>query len=105
MTRRYRHYTKEFKLSVLNELNVKSMVEVCREHDIHPVMVSRWKREFNQYPEKAFSGKGNICNYEAEIAKRDRIIGQLYMEKELLKKTAERLQELKAEEKIMKHTK
>lgn len=103
--RRYRYHSRDFKLSVLNELNVKSVVEVAREYNIHPVMISKWKREFNMNPTKAFSGKGNICNYEAEIAKRDRIIGQLYMENELLKKTARRLQELKAEEKIMRRTK
>ena len=103
--RRYRYHSREFKLSVLNELNVKSIAEIAREHNIHPVMISKWKREFNQNPKKAFSGQGNICTYEAEIAKRDRIIGQLYMENELLKKTAKRLQELKAEEKIVRHTK
>jgi transposase len=103
--RRYRHYTRDFKLSVLNELNFKSAAEVSKEHEIHPVMLSKWKREFNINPNKAFSGKGNICNYEAEIAKRDRIIGQLYLENDLLKKTATRLQELKAEEKIMRHIK
>jgi transposase len=103
--REYRNHSREFKLSVLNELNFKSAVEVSREHNIHPVMLCKWKREFNTNPDKAFSGKGNICNYEAEIAKRDRIIGQLYLENDLLKKTATRLQELKAEEKIMKRTK
>jgi len=103
--RRYRHYTRDFKLSILNELNFKKVIEVAREHDIHPVMITKWKKQFNQNPTNAFSGNGNISNYEAEIAKRDRIIGQLYMENELLKKTMKRLQELKAEEKTMRHIK
>jgi len=103
--RRYRHYTREFKLSVLNELNFKSIVEVSKEHEIHPVMLSKWKKEFAENPENAFAGNGNLCHYEAEIAKRDRIIGQLYMQNELLKKTSIRMQELNAEEKIMRRTK
>ena len=103
--RKYRHYTREFKLSLLNELNFKSAVEVSREHDIHPVMLSKWKKELAENPGKAFAGNGNICHYEAEIAKRDRLIGQLCLENDLLKKTAIRLQELNAEEKIMKRTK
>ena len=103
--RKYRHYTREFKLSLLNELNFKSAVEVSREHDIHPVMLSKQKKELAENPGKAFAGNGNICHYEAEIAKRDRLIGQLCLENVLLKKTAIRLQELNAEEKIMKSTK
>jgi transposase len=103
--RRYRHHTREFKLSILREIDSKSIVEVCRAHDIHPEMVSRWKREFNQNPTKAFAGNGNICNYEAEIAKRDRIIGQLYLENELLKKTLIEVQESEAERKNMRYIK
>ena len=101
----YRHHTKEFKLSVLNELNYKSTAEVSKEHEIHPVMLSRWKKELAENPGKAFAGNGNICHYEAEIAKRDRLIGQLCLENDLLKKTTIRLQELNAEEKIMKRIK
>ncbi len=103
--REYRHHTKEFKLSVLNELNFKTAVQIAREHNIHPVVISRWKKEFNDNPKKAFSGKGNVCHFESEIARRDKAIAELYLQNELLKKTAERLQQLKEEEKIMRRTK
>ena len=50
-----KEFTKEFKLSILNELCLKKAAQVCKERGIHPVMISRWKKEFNQDPAKAFS--------------------------------------------------
>ena len=100
--RQRRKFSRDFKLSVLNELNVKKAVEVCREHNIHPVMLSNWKKEFNQNPIKAFSGQGNLWKAEAEVEKYKRLVGELYAEIDFLKKTTKRLQELNAEEKKVK---
>lgn len=100
--RKYRHYTKDFKLSVLNELNLKKAVEVCRENNIHPNLLSRWRREFNQNPVRAFSGNGNLWKAEAEVERYKRLVGELYAEIDFLKKTTKRLQELNAEEKKVK---
>ena len=36
-----RKFTREFKLSVVNELESKSFAQVCREHDIHPSLLSK----------------------------------------------------------------
>ena len=100
--RKNRKLDRNFKLSVLSEIQTKSIAEVCRTHNIHPSAIYKWKNEYSENPQKAFSGNGNLWKYEAEIAKRDRIIGQLYMEIDLLKKTTKRLQELKAEEERMR---
>jgi len=100
--RKRRKLDRDFKLSILAELETKTMAEVCRTHNIHPSAIYKWKNEYSENPKKAFNGNGNLFKYEAEIAKRDRIIGQLYMENELLKKTMKRLQELKAEEEKMR---
>lgn len=96
--RQRRSFTRDFKLSVLSELSVKSMAEVCREHNLHPVMVHLWKKQYRKNPEKAFSGKGNLWNPEAEVAKYERLVGKLYAENEFLKKNIRNLQELQAEE-------
>ena len=100
--RKYRHYSKEFKLSVLNELLTKKAVEVCREHNIHPNLLYRWEKEFNKNPAKAFSGNGNLWKTEAEVERYKRLVGELYAEIDFLKKTTKRLQELNAEEKRVK---
>lgn len=101
--RQRRSFTRDFKLSILSELSVKKMAEVCREHSLHPVIVSKWKREYRSDPEKAFSGKGKIWKAEAEVAKYERLVGQLYAENAFLKKTIRSLQELQAEEEKRKN--
>ena len=101
--RQRRSFTRDFKLSVLGELSVKSLAEVCREHNLHPVLVCGWKKQYNTDPEKAFSGKGNIWKAEAEVAKYERLVGQLYAENEFLKKNIRSLQELHAEKEKMRH--
>jgi len=103
--RQRRSFTREFKMSILSELSVKKLAEVCREHGIHPVIVCKWKREFNQSPDKAFSGKGNTWKAEAEVAKYERLVGQLYAENLFLKKNIRSLLESQAEKEKRRHIK
>lgn len=100
-----RKFTKEFKLDVLREAEHQPLAEVCREHNLHPALVKRWKKEQQQYPKNAFRGKGNLYKAEAEIAKLERMIGQLYAENALLKKAIANLQEKRAEERMLRSTK
>lgn len=86
-------FTKESKISILRELeNSKNAAQVCREHDIHPSMLSKWKREYKDNPGTAFSGNGNISKPEAKLAESERLIGQLYAENAFLKKVLTRLE-------------
>lgn len=96
--RQRREFNRDFKLSILNELNVKKAAEVCREHSIHPVLLSKWKKDFNTDPVKSFNGHGNLWKAEAEVEKYKRLVGELYAEIDFLKKTTKKLQELKVEE-------
>jgi transposase len=98
-------FTRDFKLSILNELSLKKAVQVCREHNLHPNLLSRWRKEFNQNPVQAFSGRGNIWKAEAEVERYKRLVGELYADIDFLKKTTKRLQELNAEEKSMRSIK
>lgn len=103
--RQRREFSRDFKLSILNELNVKKAVEICRENNIHPVMLSRWRKEFNENPVKSFSGNGNLWKAEAEVDRYKKLVGELYAEIDFLKKTTKKLQELNAEEKRMRSSK
>lgn len=97
-----RSFTKEFKKSVVEQLDSSSPAEICREHDIHLNMLHRWKKEYESNPNEAFQGNGKLWKDEAKIAKCERLIGQLYMEIDLLKKRTTHLQQLRAEELRMK---
>ena len=94
-----RTFTREFKLSILQELESKSAAQICKEQNIHPVLVSSWKRDYEKDPKGAFSGQGNLWKTEAKLAEYERIIGQQQVQIVLLKKTSKLLQERKAEEK------
>lgn len=97
-----RNFDREFKLDILRQVEHKSLAEVCREHNLHPNLISRWKREQSDYPKTAFKGKGVLYKAEAQIAKLERLIGQLYAENALLKKAIMLSQEKQAEEKMMR---
>jgi len=93
MEDRRRRFTKEFKVSVLRELKEgKTAAQVSREHALHPAMVRKWKQEYKDNPETAFSGHGNACSSEAKVAEREQLIGQLYAENAFLKKALSALE-------------
>ena len=97
-----RRFTKEFKQSIIQQLDSTSQAEICREHDIHQNMLQRWKKEYESDPDDAFKGNGKLWKEEAKIAQYERLIGQLYMEIDLLKKRTSHLQQLRAEERRMR---
>ena len=56
-----RSFTREFKLSVLQELESgKSVAEICRQHELKKDVVCRWRKEYRENPKFAFAGRGNI---------------------------------------------
>lgn len=94
-----RNFTRDFKLSLLRELESKSAAQICREHNIHPVLLCAWKRDYAKNPNEAFSGRGNLWKAEDKLMQYERLIGQLYAENAFLKKTSALLQQRNAEEK------
>ena len=94
-----RQYDREFKLSIINELESKPISEVCREHNINQSLIFKWRKDYQTNPEKAFAGSGNIWKEEAKIAQYERLLGQAYAEIAFLKKTLEVLHQRRAEEK------
>ena len=88
-----RQYSREFKLSILQELETKSMAEVCRSHNIACSTVSGWKKIYNRNPATAFKGSGNMYKEKAKIAQYERLVGRLYAEIDLLKKAYQAMKE------------
>jgi transposase len=93
-----RKFTREFKRKVVQELDSRPVEELCREYELTNSLIYRWKREFNTNPHESFSGNGKIWKESAKIAKYERLIGQLYAENELLKKSIALQTRLKEEE-------
>ena len=82
-----RVFSKEFKEQVLLEIESgKSLAQVARERQVHPVMLCKWRSQREKYGAQAFAGNGKAYTDEARIAALERKIGQLAMENDLLKK-------------------
>jgi transposase len=93
MKKARRKFSKEFKISVLRELQSgKTHAELCRKYDIHPSLLGKWKTQFDKDPKSAFSGNGKPSSQDAKIAELERIVGQLYAENAFLKKTLSNLE-------------
>gem|GEM_PF-242796 len=87
MKKTRRRYDREFKISVVAELESgKPVAQIAREYGIHPGPPSRWRDELAENPETAFSGNGNKYKDKARIAELERLLGQAHAENELLKK-------------------
>ena len=93
-----RKFTKGFKLSVVRDMETKPIAEVCRLHNLSHAILIRWKREYSENPQKAFSGYGKIWKEDARITQYERMVGQLYAENAFLKKALGSLKQHLAEE-------
>jgi len=81
-----RQFQREFKVSVLQELETASLTEVCRKHSLSASTVIGWRRNYEKAPAKAFAGSGRRWKPEAELEHYKRLVGELYAQIELLKK-------------------
>ena len=96
--RKNKQYTREFKLSILHELETKSLAEVSRNHNIASSTISGWKNVYRENPKEAFKGSGIKYKEEAKIAEYERVIGRLYSQNDLLKRAYEAMKEQVADE-------
>lgn len=87
-------------MSVVQQLGSRPAAEICRENDLQQNLLCRWQKEYESNPRGAFRGKGNVWKEETRIVRYERLIGQLYSEIDLLKKSLEHLTLLRAEERI-----
>lgn len=98
-----RKFSKEFKLSVLSEFNSgKTIAQISTEKNISPSVISKWRREYKQDPERAFAGEGKISSLEANLSECKRVIGELYLQVEFLKKAQTNLQNLLTQQRLKK---
>jgi transposase len=85
-----RVHSREFKLEVARQVvnGEKRPAQVCREHDLANSVLDRWRKEYEQRGEAAFSER-EVTEQEAldrKIAELERFCGQLSWENAVLKK-------------------
>lgn len=87
---RGRVHSREFKLDCARQVltGQKRPAQVCREHNLAESLLLRWRREYEERGEEAFTPK-RLSEDEASenrVAELERFCGKLAMENELLKK-------------------
>ena len=95
MKRKRRNHSPEFKARVALEAvqGIKTAAEIANEYEIHPVMVSNWKKELLEGLPKLFDQKTEKTDKSAEKEqeKLHRKVGQLTMEVDFLEKKCKQL--------------
>ena len=94
MTLSRRKFSAEFKVQAVRQVEAgASTTAVARRYEIHPTLLTKWRKQLRQDPERAFSGNRNGSDEEARIAELERMVGRLTMENDLLKKAWARLED------------
>ena len=90
MGRKYRTFTPDFKLDTVMEgfRGEKSIAQICRERKIKDTQYYKWRDTFLAQAANIFDTQnGNKNNHlKDRIAELERMLGQLTMENEILKK-------------------
>ena len=86
-----RSFKPEFKARlVIEELTgVKTMAEICREHQLRAPVFSRWKAEFLKRAPEIFVTKPSRGDEQERIAELEQMVGRLTMELETAKKASD----------------
>ena len=95
MKRHRRKHSAEFKARVALEAikSIKTLSEIARDFEIHPVMVGKWKTDMLDCLPELFEGGTSGKNKDAEKDKEQfhRKLGQLTMEVDFLEKKCRQL--------------
>ena len=89
MTHR-RKFTAEFKAQVVLDLvsGAKSAGELCRQHQLNPQLLARWKTEFLERAPLLFQQEAMQSQEQERIAELERVVGRLTMQLEIAKKAS-----------------
>lgn len=87
---KHRQFTPEFKAEVVLEIisGQKTATEICREHNLKPDLVSKWKTQFLAEAATVFWRNEPDDPQQARIAELERLAGKLGLELEVAKKAS-----------------
>lgn len=85
-----RTFKPEFKAKVVLECisGEKSVSEACREYQLSPVLVSKWRTEFIENSAIVFEKNHKGAENQSQIADLERLVGRLTLENDMLKKAS-----------------
>jgi transposase len=92
MSKSRKVFTGSFKAQVAIEAlkERETLPELAKRFDLHPQMISKWKKEFFERSSEIFETRPPEENFEAEKQRLFAKIGQLEMERDWLKKISKK---------------
>lgn len=89
-----RKFSKEFKQTAIRRLQSgQSVAEVARALEVNPSELHRWRRELDEYGDRAFSGVGKKRAEDSRVAELERKVGQQALEIDFLKRALQHVEE------------
>jgi transposase len=89
-----RKFSRELKLEAVRRLaSGQTVAAVARAVEVHPSELYRWRREADEYGERAFQGAGRKRAEESRIAELERKIGQQTLEIDFLKRALQHVEQ------------
>ena len=85
-----RQFSKEFKIEAVRLVNERgvSVVQAAKDLDVHENVLRKWVRDVAEDAQHAFPGHGQMKPEQAEIARLQKEVAKLKMERDILKKAA-----------------
>ena len=85
-----RTFTSEFKAKVVLECisGEKNISEACREYQLSPVLISKWRTEFIENAAVVFQKNQRGSEDQNRMAELERLVGRLSLENDMLKKAS-----------------
>lgn len=85
-------YSASFKATVVLEAlrSQATDAEVARQHNVHPVTLSHWKRHFLEHAAEVFSGRDAEKQHQRRINQLEQMLGRKEVELALLRNFTER---------------
>ena len=82
-----KRYSPKLKFQVVLEVltGEQTVPQAAKAYGIHPNSIQAWKREFLEKGPELFDQNGTVSEYEQQIAKVERLLGQKEVEIALLK--------------------
>ena len=85
-----RQFSKEFKIEAVRLVKERgvSVVQAAKDLDVHENVLRKWVRDVSEDVQHAFPGHGQMKPEQAEIARLQKEVAKLKMERDILKKAA-----------------
>jgi transposase-like protein len=87
----HRKFSPEFKAKLVLEVisGTKTAADVCREHNLKPDLLSKWKATFLANAATVFQSADAVDPAQARVAELERLAGRLSLELEVAKKASQ----------------